>query len=69
MQSITCWNYNQKRHFHNQCLKLVTSRDMEVNMARDSNDALLERFKLRSGKVHLADDKTLDIAGVGDVIL
>ncbi|GKC16338.1 putative RNA-directed DNA polymerase, partial [Tanacetum coccineum] len=29
----------------------------------------LERFKLRSGKVHLVDDKTLDIAGVGDVVL
>ncbi|GKA52188.1 retrovirus-related pol polyprotein from transposon TNT 1-94, partial [Tanacetum coccineum] len=29
----------------------------------------LERFKLRSGKVCLADDKTLDIAGVGDVVL
>ncbi|GJR14090.1 retrovirus-related pol polyprotein from transposon TNT 1-94 [Tanacetum coccineum] len=29
----------------------------------------LERFKLRSGKVQLADDKTLDIAGVEDVVL
>ncbi|GKB55690.1 hypothetical protein Tco_0911876, partial [Tanacetum coccineum] len=29
----------------------------------------LERFKLRSGKVCLADDKTLDIAGVRDVVL
>ncbi|GJW15169.1 retrovirus-related pol polyprotein from transposon TNT 1-94 [Tanacetum coccineum] len=29
----------------------------------------LERFKLRSGKVRLADDKTLDIASVGDVVL
>ncbi|GKE61675.1 hypothetical protein Tco_1512042 [Tanacetum coccineum] len=29
----------------------------------------LETFKLRSGKVRLADDKTLDIAGVGDVVL
>ncbi|GKA58512.1 retrovirus-related pol polyprotein from transposon TNT 1-94 [Tanacetum coccineum] len=29
----------------------------------------LERFKLRSGKVRLADDKTLNIAGVGDVVL
>ncbi|GKC87864.1 retrovirus-related pol polyprotein from transposon TNT 1-94 [Tanacetum coccineum] len=29
----------------------------------------LERFKLRSGKVRLADDKTLDITGVGDVVL
>ncbi|GKB65652.1 integrase, catalytic region, zinc finger, CCHC-type containing protein [Tanacetum coccineum] len=29
----------------------------------------LERFKLRSGKVRLADDKTLDIAGVRDVVL
>ncbi|GJZ58760.1 retrovirus-related pol polyprotein from transposon TNT 1-94 [Tanacetum coccineum] len=29
----------------------------------------LERFKLRSSKVCLADDKTLDIAGVGNVIL
>ncbi|GJX25936.1 retrovirus-related pol polyprotein from transposon TNT 1-94 [Tanacetum coccineum] len=29
----------------------------------------LERFKLRSGKVRLVYDKTLDIVGVGDVIL
>ncbi|GJX43975.1 retrovirus-related pol polyprotein from transposon TNT 1-94 [Tanacetum coccineum] len=28
----------------------------------------LERFKLRSGKVRLADDMNLDIAGVGDVL-
>ncbi|GKD80378.1 hypothetical protein Tco_1342999 [Tanacetum coccineum] len=29
----------------------------------------LERFKLCSGKVRLADDKTLDIAGIEDVVL
>ncbi|GKD69576.1 hypothetical protein Tco_1323666, partial [Tanacetum coccineum] len=29
----------------------------------------LERFKLCSGKVRLANDKTLDIAGIGDVVL
>ncbi|GJZ32909.1 hypothetical protein Tco_0578345 [Tanacetum coccineum] len=29
----------------------------------------LERFKLRFGKVCIADDKTLDIAGIKDVIL
>ncbi|GJZ70363.1 retrovirus-related pol polyprotein from transposon TNT 1-94, partial [Tanacetum coccineum] len=29
----------------------------------------LERFKLRSSKVRLANDKTLDIAGIGDVVL
>ncbi|GKB46529.1 hypothetical protein Tco_0897282 [Tanacetum coccineum] len=29
----------------------------------------LERFKLRSGKVRLANDKTLNIASVGDVVL
>ncbi|GKF64342.1 hypothetical protein Tco_0187790, partial [Tanacetum coccineum] len=29
----------------------------------------LERFKLRSGKVYLEDYKTLDITGVGDVVL
>ncbi|GKB83145.1 hypothetical protein Tco_0950040 [Tanacetum coccineum] len=29
----------------------------------------LEKFKLRSGKFRLADDKTIDIAGVGDVVL
>nr|GEV58346.1 retrovirus-related Pol polyprotein from transposon TNT 1-94 [Tanacetum cinerariifolium] len=29
----------------------------------------LERFKLRSNKVCLADDKTLDIAGIRDVVL
>ncbi|GKF41397.1 hypothetical protein Tco_0124739 [Tanacetum coccineum] len=72
--------------------KLVASRDKEVNMARDSDDALvccventvedhimdsgasfyatyckeeLERFKLRSGKVRLADDMTLDIEAWG----
>ncbi|GJU47681.1 retrovirus-related pol polyprotein from transposon TNT 1-94 [Tanacetum coccineum] len=57
----------EKDHFQNQCSKPVTSRDKEVNMAaRDYADALLERFKLRSGKARLADDKTLDIAGVGD---
>nr|GFC39488.1 retrovirus-related Pol polyprotein from transposon TNT 1-94 [Tanacetum cinerariifolium] len=28
----------------------------------------LERFTLRSGKVRLADDKTLDVAGVEEVI-
>ncbi|GKE12770.1 hypothetical protein Tco_1416321 [Tanacetum coccineum] len=28
----------------------------------------LDRFRLRSGKVHLAYDKTLDIAGIGDVV-
>ncbi|GJZ11713.1 copia protein [Tanacetum coccineum] len=77
-------------------LDAPASKDKEVNMARDSDDALacyventvkdrimdsgasfhatyckeeLERFKLRSGKVRLADNKTLDIAGVGDVIL
>ncbi|GKE56327.1 hypothetical protein Tco_1495512, partial [Tanacetum coccineum] len=35
------------------------SRDKEVNMAKDSDDAL----------VPLADDKTLYIRGVGDVVL
>ncbi|GKD59601.1 hypothetical protein Tco_1297110, partial [Tanacetum coccineum] len=29
----------------------------------------LERFKLHSGKVRLADDKTLDIAAIRDVVL
>nr|GEZ21538.1 retrovirus-related Pol polyprotein from transposon TNT 1-94 [Tanacetum cinerariifolium] len=29
----------------------------------------LDRFRLRSGKVRLADGKTIDIAGVGDVVL
>ncbi|GKG14629.1 hypothetical protein Tco_0354229, partial [Tanacetum coccineum] len=29
----------------------------------------LERFKLHSSKVRLADDNTLDIAGIGDVVL
>ncbi|GJR65252.1 retrovirus-related pol polyprotein from transposon TNT 1-94 [Tanacetum coccineum] len=96
-QDITCWNYNQKVHFQNQCSKRVTSRGKEVNMATGYYDEALvccventiddrimdsgasfhatyckeelERFKLRSGKIHLADDKTLEIAGVGDVVL
>ncbi|GKB87116.1 retrovirus-related pol polyprotein from transposon TNT 1-94 [Tanacetum coccineum] len=59
-----------KGHFQNQCSKHVTSRDVEVNMAaRDYDDTLLERFKLRFCKVHLADDKTLDITGIGNVVL
>nr|GEV00180.1 retrovirus-related Pol polyprotein from transposon TNT 1-94 [Tanacetum cinerariifolium] len=42
------------------CSKLVTSGDKEINMAAgDYDDAL----------VRLADDKTLDIAGIGDVVL
>nr|GEU55802.1 retrovirus-related Pol polyprotein from transposon TNT 1-94 [Tanacetum cinerariifolium] len=41
-------------------LKLVASKDKEVNMpVGDSDDAL----------VHLADDKTLDIAGIRNVNL
>nr|GEW69432.1 hypothetical protein [Tanacetum cinerariifolium] len=96
-QNITCWNYNQKGHFQNQCSKLVAFRDKEVHMAAgDSDDALvclieitfkdriidsralihatyckeeLERFKLRSGKVRLVDDKTIDIACIRDVVL
>ncbi|GJS01614.1 retrovirus-related pol polyprotein from transposon TNT 1-94 [Tanacetum coccineum] len=47
----------------------MRDKDKEVNQAtRDSDDALLERFKLCSGKVHLADDETLDIVGVRDVV-
>ncbi|GJQ90669.1 retrovirus-related pol polyprotein from transposon TNT 1-94 [Tanacetum coccineum] len=41
-QNITCWNCNQKGHFHNLCSKLVTSRDKEVNMiGGESDDALV----------------------------
>nr|GEU69084.1 retrovirus-related Pol polyprotein from transposon TNT 1-94 [Tanacetum cinerariifolium] len=32
-------------------------------------EVYLERFKLRFGKVRLADDKTLDITSIGDVVL
>ncbi|GKD33674.1 retrovirus-related pol polyprotein from transposon TNT 1-94 [Tanacetum coccineum] len=40
--TITCWNCNKKGHFQNQCLKLVASKDKEVNMeAINSNDALV----------------------------
>ncbi|GJT27378.1 zinc finger, CCHC-type containing protein [Tanacetum coccineum] len=50
--------------------KQVEIMDKEVNhAARDSDEALLERFKLRSRKVRLADDKTLDIASIRDVVL
>ncbi|GJS24200.1 hypothetical protein Tco_0452832 [Tanacetum coccineum] len=44
----------------------------QVEIMKDRRDKCkeeLERFKLRSGKVRLADDNTLDIAGVGDVVL
>ncbi|GJR76399.1 hypothetical protein Tco_0088764 [Tanacetum coccineum] len=79
-----------------QSSKLVASKGKEVNIAGDSDDALvccventvedrirdsgvsfhatyckeeLERFKLCSGKVRLAHDMTLNIAGIGDVVL
>ncbi|GJV84977.1 retrovirus-related pol polyprotein from transposon TNT 1-94 [Tanacetum coccineum] len=58
---ITCWNCNEKGHFQNQCMKPVASKDKEVHRS------MLPIA--RSGKVHLADDKTLDIAGVEDVVL
>nr|GEV98737.1 retrovirus-related Pol polyprotein from transposon TNT 1-94 [Tanacetum cinerariifolium] len=52
------------------CSKPVTSRDKDINKATgDYDDASLERLKLRSGKVRLADDKTPDIACIGDVVL
>nr|GEU54001.1 hypothetical protein [Tanacetum cinerariifolium] len=39
-KTFTCWNCNQNDH--NQCPKLVASRDKDVNMAtRDSDDALI----------------------------
>nr|GEU31260.1 retrovirus-related Pol polyprotein from transposon TNT 1-94 [Tanacetum cinerariifolium] len=41
-QNITCWNCNQKGHFHNQSSKLVASKGKEVNMAAgNSDDALV----------------------------
>ncbi|GJZ54459.1 hypothetical protein Tco_0609344 [Tanacetum coccineum] len=41
-QDITCWNYNQKGHFQNQCLNPVASKDKEVHMAvRDYDGALV----------------------------
>nr|GEZ51063.1 retrovirus-related Pol polyprotein from transposon TNT 1-94 [Tanacetum cinerariifolium] len=41
-KNITCWNCNQKGDSQNQCLKLVASRDKDVNMAAgDSDDALV----------------------------
>nr|GEY68371.1 retrovirus-related Pol polyprotein from transposon TNT 1-94 [Tanacetum cinerariifolium] len=59
-----------KRQRHRQKAKQraeAEQKDTEVNMA--VRDMMTHWFKLRSGKVRLADDKTLDIAGVGDVVL
>nr|GEY02021.1 hypothetical protein [Tanacetum cinerariifolium] len=50
-----------------ECSKLAASRDKVVNMAVGDSDN--KGSKLHSGKVRLADDMTLDIAGVGDVVL
>nr|GEV64582.1 retrovirus-related Pol polyprotein from transposon TNT 1-94 [Tanacetum cinerariifolium] len=49
--------------------KSQTYRSKEVNMAAEDFDDALVMFKLRSGKVRLADDKTLYIESVGDVVL
>ncbi|GKB85117.1 retrovirus-related pol polyprotein from transposon TNT 1-94, partial [Tanacetum coccineum] len=66
-QNSTCWNCNQKGHFQNQCLKLVAS---SVRRLTWQPETLMKHwFKLRSSKVRLADGKTLDIAGIGDVVL
>ncbi|GJY12704.1 retrovirus-related pol polyprotein from transposon TNT 1-94 [Tanacetum coccineum] len=41
-QKLNLQNSNQKGHFQNQCLKLVASKDKEVNIeARNSDDALV----------------------------
>ncbi|GJW31103.1 retrotransposon protein, putative, ty1-copia subclass, partial [Tanacetum coccineum] len=50
--------------------KKRASKEKEVHIeVGDYDDALLERFRLRSNKVRLVDDKTLDIAGIQDVVL
>nr|GEX26421.1 retrovirus-related Pol polyprotein from transposon TNT 1-94 [Tanacetum cinerariifolium] len=67
-----CWNCNQKGHFQNHCTKLVASKDKEDSSASFHATYCkeeLEKFKLRSGKVRLADDKTLDIEGIGYVVV
>ncbi|GJR07588.1 retrovirus-related pol polyprotein from transposon TNT 1-94 [Tanacetum coccineum] len=60
-------NNSRRRATFRISVRSLASRDKEVNMAtRDSDDALV---RLRSSKVRLADDKTLDITSIGDVIL
>nr|GEX42779.1 hypothetical protein [Tanacetum cinerariifolium] len=55
------------------CCVENTIEDRIMNSSASFHDTYckeeLERFKLRFGKVRLADDTTLDIAGVGDVVL
>ncbi|GJX98000.1 hypothetical protein Tco_0355019 [Tanacetum coccineum] len=62
--------YDREQEDKSKSWKIGEIKDKEVNMAaRDSDNAWLERFKLRSDKARLTYDKTLDIAGVGDVVL
>nr|GEY11180.1 hypothetical protein [Tanacetum cinerariifolium] len=52
----------QKGHFQNQCLKLVASKNKEVSMARDSDDALVCCVE------NTVKDRVMD-SGIGDVVL
>ncbi|GJY31667.1 retrovirus-related pol polyprotein from transposon TNT 1-94 [Tanacetum coccineum] len=80
-QDITCWNCNQKGYFQNQCPKPVASKDKEVNIAvKDYDDTLVccventieDRIMDYCASFHATfckEDKTLDITGVGDLVL
>nr|GFC23499.1 retrovirus-related Pol polyprotein from transposon TNT 1-94 [Tanacetum cinerariifolium] len=62
------------REFIESCTKneirmLKQSRDYVASFHATYCKEELERFKLHFGKVRLANDKTLDIEGVGDVVL
>ncbi|GKA86783.1 hypothetical protein Tco_0808494, partial [Tanacetum coccineum] len=60
-----------KTHRGNVALNTVEDRIMDSGASFHATYCKeeLERFKLRSGNVRLADDKTLDIAGIEDVVL
>ena len=82
--SVTCWNCKEVGHFRNQCPNdkqvnitedsadedlLICCMDSSVDSWVMDSEALQNLVIGDFGKVRLADYKTLDVTGMGDIML
>jgi len=82
--SVTCWNWKEVGHFRNQCPNdkqvniaedsadedlLVCCVDSSVDSWVMDSEALQNLVIGDFGKVRLADNRTLDVTGMGDIVL
>ncbi|KAL8149564.1 hypothetical protein AgCh_006534 [Apium graveolens] len=63
-KDIVCWNCQKKGHFRNQCTAPVAPKGKGK---KDNSTNVVEEVNF--GKVHLSNDETLDITGMGDINL